>query len=151
MAAAGLVAADVLDGIHPHSGADEAGRSRLKREEIVHKEVPERHYARGDEFRQVEIQPEPVVQKVDRGVVDDQPDRRDAQETQVLARDVGIFVVERPDTVQYIIRGRCAEESQRVGHVFVQPQELLAEEPFDKIKRALSGRTGRVLSLITSI
>ena len=33
----------------------------------------------------------------------------------------------------------------------LRPQELLAEEPFDKIKRALSGRTGRVLSLITSI
>ena len=54
-------------------------------------------------------------------------DSRDAQEPKVLARDVGIFVLERPDAVENVVRSRGAEEPQRIGHIFVQLQPLLAE------------------------
>ena len=63
------LAADLLDGLHPHFrslrsiGSERRSRqksrlSMFKREEIVHKEVPERNHARGEELRQVEVQPE---------------------------------------------------------------------------------------------
>ena len=45
----------------------------------------------------------------------------------VLARDVGIFVLERPDAVENVVRSRGAEKPQRIGHIFVQLQPLLAE------------------------
>ena len=32
-----------------------------------------------------------------------------------------------PDAVENVVGGRSAEEPQRIGHVFVQPQPLLAE------------------------
>ena len=38
-----------------------------------------------------------------------------------------IFVLERPDAVENVVRSRGAEEPQRIGHIFVQLQPLLAE------------------------
>ena len=67
------------------------------------------------------------MQDVDGGVVAHQPDSRDAQEPKVLARDVGIFVLERPDALENVVRSRGSEEPQRIGHIFVQLQPLLAE------------------------
>ena len=83
------------------------------------------------------------MQQIDREVVDHEPDGCDTEETEVLPGNVGVFIMERPDAVQDIVRGRRTEEPQRIGQVLVQAQPLLAKVSDPEINedsyRTLSG------------
>ena len=81
-------------------------------EKVVHEEIPKRNDSDSQQFREIEIEFQFVVEKVYGGVVDEQPYDRYADKPWVVA-------FKCPDTVQQIVACRRTHETDRVGDVFV--------------------------------
>ena len=88
-------------------------------EKVVHEEIPERNDSESQQFREIEIEFQFVVEKVYGGVVDEQPYDRYADKPCVLHGDFGVVAFKCPDTVQQIVACRRTHETDRVGDVFV--------------------------------
>ena len=98
-------------------------------EKVVHEEIPERNDSDSQQFREIEIEFQFVVEKVYGGVVDEQPYDRYADKPCVLHGDFGVVAFKCPDTVQQIVACRRTHETDISLKNQVIPKSTNTPEP----------------------
>lgn len=111
----------------------------LEIKEVIHKEIPERNDTDGQQFREIEIEFQLVVEEIYGCIVDEQADDGDADESGILPGNLGVVALKRPDAVEQIVACRRTHKADGVGHIFVDAADFF-EEPrqaeIDKDARA---------------
>jgi hypothetical protein len=111
-----------------------------KRDVIIREKVPDRHYADGEELRDVEVLLESGMNDPQDHVVDPKTNQADQQEFGIFQGNVRVLTLKGPDSVKNVVAGCSHCESDGIGHIFLNLEDLLAEvgrtEIYDDTRRA---------------
>jgi hypothetical protein len=67
------------------------------------------------------------VQQVNHQIVYGKTYKRETEESEILHHYIRVVAAKCPGAVEYVVRCGCADESQRVGYIFVELEKLLRQ------------------------
>jgi hypothetical protein len=104
-----------------------------KREQVIGPEIPQHHYARGNEFGRVKLDPAPLRKQVNNTIVHTQTDERYHAKLGKLNPNIWVGAMKGPDAVEDIIAHHRTGKTRAVGDVFVEPKLFFQEPCYPKI------------------